>query len=177
MTMTPDADDQAVDALIAAIARAEAPGSLTARVGAAIDAGGDRSAIAGPRFIFIAAALATATMLLMVWSSMHRTPTNVPSTTASSEARIASPPIPPATTSVAPAPSPVTAVPRRPRRSARPDDHDRALVALPGPTALASAEIQTSTIETTAIDVAPMTPIAPLTVQTGRDLSGRGDFR
>jgi hypothetical protein len=58
----------------------------------------------------------------------------------------------------------------------REDDHDRALPALGALPALLQPDIAPPSLETTSIDIERMNAIAPLTVQGGRDTSGRGDF-
>jgi hypothetical protein len=178
-------DDRALDGMLEAVARHDAPRTLAARVSQAID--GNRSGAVARRRAGFAIATATAAALVIVVVAVW-TPSRHPATPAPAlESRHA-----PAATPGAATPSSAT-VPRSPEepvaitlpaRAARvaprhgspQDDHDRALPALDALPAVRQPDIAPPSLDTTSIDIDPMNAIAPLTVQSGRDTSGRGDF-
>jgi len=179
-------DAGALDAMLERIAAAHAPGDFTARVSQALDAS-HASPVAGRRVSFvIAAAAGVLAIVIAVWiASRHpETPsTPVPSSastrTLPANARPASEVVPQPTTTptAALAVAPVRAARGGPHRShSQVDDHDRALPALASLPGLGPRDISPATLHTAPLEIDRIDDIAPLTIQSGRDTSGRGDF-
>jgi len=186
--MTPsedEPDDGALDAMLQTIARADAPRDFAARVSEAVD-GRNSSPVAGQRVrLTMAAAAGVLAIALAVWiasrhsASSPTAPLSARSTPASAgHARPAFEPVPQST--IPEAARAVIAVPamraNQHRRLSHRDDHDRALPALDALPAVLQPDIAPPSLETTSIEIGPVNAIAPLTVQGGRDTSGRGDF-
>jgi hypothetical protein len=184
-----DPDDRTLDALIDSLARVDAPHRLAARVIASLDARadppGDR---AWTRRLAIGAlALAVLTLVMWIGSGRHA---SVPDRSARREAAAAAlrtaaevTPQHASPAATAETPSPVMAsrvgrfdaVARKPR--ALPADHERALAALDPIVSLKPGAIAPAAIDPQPIDVEPISEISPLTIQSGRETSGRGDFK
>jgi hypothetical protein len=187
--MTPselEPDDRAFDAMLESIARASAPRDLAARVSAALDTS-NASPVPGQRVRFVMAAAGMVAIVVGgVWIT-SRHPASAPTPVLSSASTPSSPAhaspapevVPQSTTpeTAALALAPVRAIrSNQPRSPSQEDDHDRALPALDALPAVRQPNIAPTSLETTSIDIDRLNAIAPLTVQGGRDTSGRGDF-
>lgn len=181
-----DLDDRSLDSLIESVARAGAPVGFAERVGVAIDAR-HASPISGRQPMFAMAAIAAAIAMLAgtLWMTSRHAMTPASGTVAH-DATPAPPDVSRTPTIAAPTTRPeqtppVTMPPRGAHASRhRPspaDDHDRALQALDAMPAVLQSDIAPRSLETSPIDITRMNAITPLTVQGGRDTSGRGDFR
>jgi hypothetical protein len=177
-------NDGALDAMLEAIARPEAPGTLAARIGAALDA---RETSPVPSRFGFALTAAAALVLFCGASWMLSKGGTTPSQQAvvTHSAPSAAPhaiATPDAGTPLAQDEGAVAAaMPLRTARAVGPrslaeHDHDRALPPLDAPPAVLQPDITPRSLETTTLEIDPMNAIAPLTVQGGRDTSGRGDF-
>jgi hypothetical protein len=186
MTPTmPDSDDRAIDALIESVSRADAPRDFASRVSVAIDARNSGVGLGGHlHLVSAASAVALVAVIGMLWMGTSRHATPAPPATVAHETPAAVPRVPAAPEPLTPqiaadaqAPGDGRHATRRPRRRKEPEDHERALAALARVPDVEQNEISPRSIDTVSIDVTPMNAIAPLTVQGGRDTSGRGDFR
>ena len=177
-------EDHAIDAIVEAIARAEAPATLTARVSAALDAAA-RPAQPERRLglIFGTAAAGLVVVTGLLWMAVAHRPLVSAPPMRSASARPTPPGISaPAIKIVPPGLGTSTGhvgdgASRPTRRARHADDHERALAALAPPAAAAPHQISPAAIDTISIDVGPMNSIVPLTLDSGRQTSGRGDFR
>jgi hypothetical protein len=179
-------DDRALDAMLETIARANAPRNFAARLSAALDA---RHAIpvAGRRVRFVmAAAAGVLAIVVSAWiASRHVASPSAPALSSRSAPTSAAHTSPapgavpqstiPDTTALALAAARTTHV-TQPRSLSREDDHDRALPALASLPGLGPRDISPATLHTAPLEIDRIDDIAPLTIQSGRETGGRGDF-
>jgi hypothetical protein len=175
-------DDHALDAMLEAIARSDAPRTLTARVSDAI-AGRESSALAGHRVGFALTVAVALVVLAVIWTASrhrmspapplvaHHAPAATPRTGASPSS--AAPLEPEATVATA---QPVRVVRATQHRATPHDDHDRALPALATLPGVGPRDISPAALQTLPLQIDRIEDIAPLTIQGGRDSSGQGDF-
>jgi hypothetical protein len=173
--------------MLETIARAEAPRDLLARGRASLESleARDARAHGGRRVGFALTAAACVVVIvgaLWIGSRHATTPSSpivaariAPTKRANSNAShsLATASVVPVTPALATAPG--TDITRH-RRPWPKDDHDRALPPLEVLPAVLQPDIAPRSLETTSIEIDHLNAIAPLTVQGGRDTSGRGDF-
>lgn len=180
-----DPNDDALDAMLETIARPDAPATLTARVSAALDAR-ETSRFGYGLGFSVTAAAGIALLVGAIWIVTKHSSTPVAPAMTTRSTTTAGPAAPAARAST---PTPVASVQDAgpaamslhaarvtQARASRQNDHDRALPALDVLPAVLPTDITPRSLETTSLEIDPMNAIAPLTVQGGRDTSGRGDF-
>lgn len=178
-------DDRELDTMIESLARGGAPGGFAERVRSAIDVR-DASPSVSRRPVFAMAAVAAAIAMLVgaIWITSRREETPP----APIVARHTAPGIPSATPAptVAPSVEPPEQLPSgamAPRgaqalrhRPSTADDHDRALPALASLPGVGPHDISPAALQTAPLEIDRIDDIPPLTIQGGRDTSGRGEF-
>ena len=178
-------DDRELDTMIESLARAGAPDGFAGRVSAAIDARDASPSVSRrPAFAMAAVAAAIAVLAGAIWITSRRATTPPPSIVArdTAPATPSAIPAPTIAPSVAP-PEQMPSVAMAPRgahtlrhRPSTADDHDRALPALASLPGVGPHDISPAAMQTAPLEIDRIDDIAPLTIQGGRDTSGRGDY-